>query len=269
LGIGAQSVGIAEAAYREANKYAQEREQFGKAIIRFPAVNEMLYNMRAKIDASRALLYETARCVDVYKLWQDVAKERPLTPEERTEMKHYNKLADMLTPMLKLMSSEFCNQVCYDAVQVHGGTGYMRDFPVERMYRDARITTIYEGTSQMQVVAAIRAVVSGACSSFIETLENTEVTCEWMSVSLELKKMKDQYEQARQWVSNMNNDEMLDLHARRLVEMAAYIIMTYLLMFDALRCSRDGCSLKESVKHFLRYGRAVCAGHWVVIGEKF
>ena len=259
LGIGAQSVGTAEAAYREACKYAQEREQFGKPIIKFPAVNEMLYLMRAKIDATRAILYETARCVDVYKLLQDLAKERPLTPEERTEMKHYNKLADALTPMLKLMSSEYCNQICYDAIQVHGGTGYMKDFPVERMYRDARITSIYEGTSQLQVVAAIRAVINDTFSTFIETLENTEVTQEFEQIRNELIIMKTHYEQARKLVAAMNDDEMLDLHARRLVEMAAYIIMTYLLMFDAMRSSSD--SLTTSLHHFLRYGKAVCAGH--------
>jgi len=265
LGIGAQSVGISEAAYREAYKYAQEREQFGKAIIRFPAVYEMLYNMRAKIDASRAILYETARCVDVYKLLQEVSKARPLTPEERTEMKHYNKLADALTPMLKLMSSEFCNQICYDAIQVHGGTGYMKDFPVERMYRDARILSIYEGTSQLQVVAAIRAVINDTYSLFIETLEKTEVPQEFERVKFELNTMRARYEYARKKVSDMNREEMLDLHARRLVEMAAYIIMTYLLMFDAMRCPENTCRLKESVHHFLRYGKAICVGHFEYI----
>ena len=259
LGIGAQSVGIAEAAYREAYKYAQEREQFGKPIIKFPAVYEMLNNMRAKIDATRAVLYETARCVDIYKLLQELAKERPLTPEERTEMKYYNKLADALTPMLKFISSEFCNQICYDAIQVHGGTGYMKDFPVERMYRDARITSIYEGTSQLQVVAAIRAVINDTYSLLIDTFEKTEISKEFESVKNELTLMKALYEQARQLVSEMNNDEMLDLHARRLVEMAAYPILTYLLMFDAMRCSSDG--LTESVHHFLRYGKAVCVGN--------
>jgi len=261
LGIGAQSVGIAEAAYREAYKYAQEREQFGKAILKFPAVYEMLYIMRAKIDASRSILYETARCVDIYKLLQDLAKERPLTPEERAEMKHYNKLADALTPMLKFMSSEFCNQICYDAIQVHGGTGYMKDFPVERMYRDARITSIYEGTSQLQVVAAIRAVINDTYSSLIDTFEKTELPQEFEQVKSELMKMKTMYEQARLSVSEMNSDEMLDLHARRLVEIAAYIIMTYLLMFDTIRCPDAACNLKDSVLHFLRYGKSVCAGH--------
>ena len=261
LGIGAQSVGIAEAAYREAYKYAQEREQFGKAINKFPAVYEMLYIMRAKIDASRAILYETARSVDVYKLLQEVSKERPLTPEERAEMKHHNKLADALTPMLKFMSSEFCNQICYDAIQVHGGTGYMKDFPVERMYRDARILSIYEGTSQLQVVAAIRAVINDTYSLFIETLEKTEVPQEFERVKFELNTMRTFYEHARKSVSDMNSEEMLDLHARRLVEMAAYIIMTYLLMFDAIRCKESVCHLSESVNHFLRYGKAVCVGH--------
>lgn len=268
LGVGAQSVGIAEAAYRESYKYAQEREQFGKAIFKFPAVYEMLYNMRAKIDASRAILYETARCVDVYKLWQEVAKERPLTPEERAEMKHYNRLADGLTPMLKLMSSEFCNQVCYDAVQIHGGTGFMKDFPVERMYRDARITTIYEGTSQLQVVAAIRAVTNGTYSTFIETLENREVSQDFKHIQFELKKMTALYEYARKSVSEMEDNEMLDLHARRLVEIAAYIIMTYLLMFDAMRCECTCCSLKDSTRHFLRYGKAVCVGHLEYLKEE-
>jgi len=159
------------------------------------------------------------------------------------------------------MSSEFCNQICYDAVQVHGGTGYMKDFPVERMYRDARITTIYEGTSQLQVVAAIRAVINESYSSLIETFEKTEVTQEFEHIKFELNTMKAHYEHARKLVSDMNSDEMLDLHARRLVEMAAYIIMTYLLMFDAMRCSCNCCSLKESVHHFLRYGKAVSVGH--------
>ena len=267
VGVGAQSVGIAEAAYREAHKYAQEREQFGKAIINFPAVSEMLYMMRAKIDASRAVLYETARCIDIYKMLQEVAKERTLTPEERTEMKHYNKIADALTPMLKLMSSEFCNQVCYDALQVHGGTGFMKDFSIERLYRDARITTIYEGTSQLQVVAAIRAVINETYSSLMDTFEKIEIPQEFASVTLELRTMKTYYELARQLVSNMNSDEMLDLHARRLVEMAAYIIMTYLLLFDAIRCECKSCSLKESVHHFLRYGKAVCAGHLEYINQ--
>ena len=151
LGIGAQSVGIAEAAYREAEKYANERVQFGKTIIQFPAVYEMLTMMKVKTQAIRSLLYETARYVDIYKNYNVLAERRTLTPEEKQESRKYQKLADMFTPLLKLISSEYCNEIAYDSIQIHGGAGFMKDFPVERIYRDARITTIYEGTSQLQV----------------------------------------------------------------------------------------------------------------------
>ena len=156
LGVGAQSVGLAEAAYREAVKYANEREQFGKAIINFPQVYEMLANMRAKTDAIRTLLYETARSVDMYKSLEAISRERKLENDERATLKTYSRLADALTPMLKLFSSEYANQITYDCIQVHGGSGFMKDYACERFYRDARILTIYEGTSQLQVVAAIR-----------------------------------------------------------------------------------------------------------------
>ncbi|MDP4185530.1 MAG: acyl-CoA dehydrogenase family protein, partial [Bacteroidota bacterium] len=158
LGIGAQSVGVSESAYREALAYAKERQQFGKPIIEFPAIYEMLTNMKAKLDASRSMLYETSRFVDIYKTYDHISSERSLTKEEREEMKRYQKLADFYTPLLKGMTSEFCNQLAYDAIQIHGGSGFMKDYPVERIYRDARITTIYEGTTQLQVVAAIRGV---------------------------------------------------------------------------------------------------------------
>ncbi|HBG25373.1 MAG TPA: acyl-CoA dehydrogenase, partial [Rikenellaceae bacterium] len=161
LGVGAQSVGISEAAYREALKYAHERAQFGKPIIQFPAVYEMLAVIKAKLQASRALLYETTRFVDLYKAYGFVGESRKLTPEERTESKLYQKQADMLTPMLKLMASEYSNQNAYDSLQIHGGSGFMKDYPIERLFRDARITTIYEGTSQLQVVAAQRYVTNG------------------------------------------------------------------------------------------------------------
>ncbi|HNU78963.1 MAG TPA: acyl-CoA dehydrogenase family protein, partial [Prolixibacteraceae bacterium] len=171
LGIAAQSVGISEAAYREALSFAGERVQFGKAILRFPAVYEMLSVMKAKLDASRSLLYETARFVDLGKTYSQISEERRLEPEERAEMKKYQKLADFFTPLVKGMSSEFCNQLAYDAVQIHGGSGFMKDYPVERIYRDARITSIYEGTTQLQVVAAIRGVTTGAFLARIREYE--------------------------------------------------------------------------------------------------
>ncbi len=235
LGVAAQSVGIAEAAYREAYKYALERAQFGKAIIEFPAVYEMLTTMRVKLYAIRTLLYETARYVDMYKNYGFIAEERPLTSEERQEQKHYQRLADVYTPLIKLIASEYCNQIAYDALQVHGGTGYMKDFPVERIYRDARITSIYEGTSQLQVVAAIRGVNSGQYLSQIKAYGQMELHPELQYLKRTLGFMTDEYEKAVNTVIKVNDTEFVDFHARRLVEMAGNIIMGYLLVFDAQR----------------------------------
>lgn len=236
LGVGAQSVGISEAAYREALKYAQERVQFGKAIIGFPAVYEMLGVMKAKLQASRAILYETTRFVDMYKAYGFIAETRKLTPEERQEAKKYQKLADMFTPVLKMMSSEYCNQNAYDAIQVHGGSGFMKEYPVERIYRDARITTIYEGTSQLQTVAAIRYVTNGSYLAKMREYEQMETSAEYAPLKAKIVAMTDQYEKACALAAERGN-EFIDFHARRLVEMAAHIIMSYLLVIDAQRCS--------------------------------
>ncbi len=235
LGIGAQSVGISEAAYRESVKYAKERSQFGKDIIEFPAVYEMLSVMKGKLFASRSLLYETSRYVDLYKTYQRTAEERKLNPEERKEMKRYQKLADGFTPLLKMVASEYCNQIAYDAIQVHGGTGYMKDFPVERLYRDARITSIYEGTSQLQVVAAIKGVTANTFLDRIREYEKESLRPELVFLRKTLIKMTAEYEQTAQNVIEMKDDELLDFHARRLVEMAGNIIMGYLLTLDAMR----------------------------------
>lgn len=236
LGIGAQSVGICDAAYREALKYAEEREQFGKPIIQFPAVYEMLKNMKVKTQAVRTLLYETSRFVDVYKTYMHIAEERKLEPEERKEMKKYQKLADCFTPLIKLMASEYCNQLAYDSIQVHGGTGFMKDFACERIYRDARITSIYEGTSQLQVVAAIRGVLTGALSAQMDVYAG-DVAREYEHLKKDLVDMQAEYNEAINMVKEANNNELVDFHARRLVEMGANIVMSYLLIMDAQRDS--------------------------------
>jgi len=232
LGVGAQSVGISEAAYREALKYAHERAQFGKPIIQFPAVYEMLAVIKAKLQASRALLYETTRFVDIYKAYGFIAEERKLTPEERTESKQYQKLADMFTPLLKLMSSEYSNQNAYDSLQIHGGSGFMKDYPIERIYRDARITTIYEGTSQLQVVAAQRYVTNGSYLAQMREYEKNEVKPEYELLKKEIVVMTDQFEKAIELIAGKDN-EYIDFHARRLVEMAGHIMMSYLLLIDS------------------------------------
>ena len=235
LGIGAQSVGLCEAAYREALKYAQEREQFGKPIIRFAAVAEMLSNMKAKLQGVRALLYETTRFVEVYKQYGHIAHERPLEGDERQEMKFYNRLADGFTPLVKLFSSEYANQQAYDAIQIHGGSGFMKDYPCERLYRDARIMNIYEGTSQLQVVAAINAVTKGTFMEQIERYAAAEYSQPMQPVVAKLKELTAKFSEmtARVEAGDKELCGFKDFHARRLVETAGHIIITYLLARQA------------------------------------
>lgn len=257
LGIAAQSVGVSEAAYREALSYANDRKQFGKPIIEFPAVFEMISLMKAKLDASRSLLYETTRFVDVYKIYEDIARERSLTPEERQEMKKYQRLADAFTPMAKGMGSEFCNQNAYDAVQVHGGSGFMKDYACERIYRDARITSIYEGTTQLQVVAAIRHVTTGTYLNQINAYAAEEYAPETSELKERLVKMTALYEEALKTVVDNKNTEYTDFHARRLVEMAGHIIMGYLLLGDTTRNEK----FLKSANVYVNFGEAEVENH--------
>ncbi len=235
LGIAAQSVGVSELAWREALAYAKDRRQFGKAIIEFPAVAEMLSVMKAKLDASRSLLYECSRFVDMYKIYEDIAKERSLTPEEKAEMKHYSKLADALTPMAKGMGSEYCNQNAYDCIQIHGGSGFMKDYACERLYRDARITSIYEGTTQLQVVAAIRHVTTGTYKSLIDSYAAVDVRPELQGLKDNLAAMTQQMVKAVEAVTAVGDTHYTDFMARRMVEMCGCIVMGYLLVLDANR----------------------------------
>lgn len=271
LGIGAQSVGIMEAAYREALKYANEREQFGKPIIQFPAVYELLTNMKARLQASRALLYETARFVDVYKNYFHIEKERKLEKEERDEMKKYQKLADAYTPLLKLFSSEYSNSVAYDSLQIHGGSGFMKDYAIERIYRDARITTIYEGTSQLQVVAAIRGVTTGVLLGQMQGYEAVKPVPELDTQYRTLVTMREQYEAAVKAVQEAsakegNDADLLDFHARRLVEMGGYIVMGHLLLQQASHPG-VGEEYRISAIAFIKEGQAKCNAHLSYINE--
>lgn len=263
LGIAAQSVGVSEAAYREALAYAKDRRQFGKAIIEFPAVYEMLSNMKAKLDASRSLLYETTRFVDMYKTWEDIAKERTLLPEERAEMKAYQKLADAFTPLAKGMSSEYCNQNAYDCVQIHGGSGFMKDYACERIYRDARITSIYEGTTQLQVVAAIRHVTTGTFLNKIMEYETAEILPELEPLRDRLKAMREKYAAAVEHVLATKDNELLDFLARRLVEMAGNIIMGHLLLLDTTRNEKFAASTRT----YINMGEAEVEKHASFIGN--
>ena len=257
LGIAAQSVGVSELAYREALAYARDRKQFGKAIIEFPAVYEMLSVMKGKLDASRSLLYECARFVDMYKVYDDIAKERSLTPDERKEAKYYSRLADALTPLAKGMGSEYCNQNAYDCIQIHGGSGFMKDYACERLYRDARITSIYEGTTQLQVVAAIRHVTTGSYLNLINSYLETEVKPELQSIKERIRVLTDMYAKAVEQVGKVDDQAYGDFMARRLVEMAGVTIMSCLLMLDAQRND----SFRRSAEVYLNLAQAEVTKH--------
>lgn len=252
LGIMAQAVGLSEAAYREGYAYALDRKQFGKAIIQFPAIYEMLSLMRAKADASRAMLYETARFVDVYKALDDISKERKLTPEERQEMKKYSKLADAFTPMGKGMTTEFANQNAYDAIQIHGGSGFMKDYTCERLYRDARITNIYEGTTQLQVVAAIRHVTTGTYLNQLHEYDKIEYKDDLKPLQNRLQAMTAKYAELVEKIAGTKDAEYIDFHARRLVEAGAHCVFGYLLLQDA---NKDE-SYRRSAEVYINYGEA-------------
>jgi alkylation response protein AidB-like acyl-CoA dehydrogenase len=255
LGIAAQSVGLSQAAYNEGLAYARDRKQFGKAIIEFPAVYDMLATMKAKLDAGRALLYQTSRYVDIYKALDDISRERKLTPEERQEQKKFAKLADAFTPLAKGMNSEYANQNAYDCIQIHGGSGFMMEYACQRIYRDARITSIYEGTTQLQTVAAIRYVTNGSYLATIREFETAETTT---PVIERLKAMADKFEESVNIVKAAQNQELLDFTARKLVEMAADIIMTHLLVKDASRAPE---LFSQSLTVYLNYAEAEVAKH--------
>ena len=257
LGIAAQSVGSSEISYREALGYAKDRKQFGKAIIEFPSVAEMLRVMKAKLDASRALLYACSRFVDMYKVYDDIAKERKLEKEEKIEAKAYSRLADAFTPLAKGMTSEFCNQNAYDCIQIHGGSGFMKDYACERVYRDSRITSIYEGTTQLQVVAAIRHVTTGTYLNWIKEQEALECLPEDQNVKNTLMFMTQQFAAAVEKVMGVDDQQYHDFMARRLVEMAGYIVMGYLLLDDTKR----NAGFRTSLNVFVRLGQAIVAGH--------
>ncbi|MCI6894445.1 MAG: acyl-CoA dehydrogenase family protein [Bacteroidales bacterium] len=255
LGIASQSVGISEAAYREAVAYANDRKQFGKAIIEFPAVAEMIANIKAKLDASRALLYETARFVDMTKILEDIARERTLAPEERAEMKHYSRLATAYTPLTKGMGSEFCNQNAYDCIQIHGGSGFMKDYACERIYRDARITSIYEGTTQLQVVAAIGNVTKGVYGDQMKVYAAEEVSEAMKPLQARVNAMAEAYNDIVSKIDTANK-EYFDLQSRRLVEIAGHVIMAYLLVNDASKAPE---LFEGSAKVYVNYAEGEVA----------
>lgn len=249
LGIAAQSVGLSQEAYNEALSYANDRMQFGQKIVNFPAVYDMLSRMKAKLDAGRSLLYQTARYVDIYKCLEDIQRDRSLTAEEKQEMKKYQRLADAFTPVAKGMNSEYANQNAYDAVSVHGGSGFIMEYKSQRLMRDARIFSIYEGTTQLQVVAAIRYITNGTYLGIIKEMLEREVSEELRPLHSRVAAMVTLYEESIAHAKEAADQEIHDFLARRLYDMTAEIIMSLLILDDATRCPE---LFKKSAQVYVR-----------------
>ena len=259
LGIAAQSVGLEQETYNEGLAYAKERAQFGKKIITFPAVYDMLSRMKAKLDAGRSLLYQTARYVDIYKALEDIARDQKLTPEERQEMKKYTRLADAFTPLAKGINSEYANQTAYDAISIHGGSGFIMEYKCQRLYRDARIFSIYEGTTQLQVVAAIRYITNGTYLSIMKEMLEGELACDCMkALRNRVARLVELYEESIERVNAYDNQDIHDFLARRLYNMTADIIGSLLLIEDASKAPE---LFKKSANVFVRMAEEEVIGH--------
>lgn len=258
LGIAAQSVGVEQEAYNEGLAYAKERAQFGEKIINFPAVYDMLSRMKAKLDAGRSLLYCCARYVDIYKALEDIARDTKLTPEERQEMKKYTRLADAFTPLAKGMNSEYANQNAYDAISIHGGSGFIMEYKCQRLFRDARIFSIYEGTTQLQVVAAIRYITNGTYLSIIKEMLENEVSDDLKPLKERVAKLVELYEAAINKVKEANDQAVHDFLARRLYNMTGDIVMSLLILDDATKAPEMSA---KSANVYVRMAEEEVLGH--------
>ena len=258
LGIAAQSVGVEQEAYNEGLAYAKERAQFGEKIINFPAVYDMLSRMKAKLDAGRSLLYCCARYVDIYKALEDIARDTKLTPEERQEMKKYTRLADAFTPLAKGMNSEYANQNAYDAISIHGGSGFIMEYKSQRLFRDARIFSIYEGTTQLQVVAAIRYITNGTYLGIIKEMMESEVSDDLKALKERVGKLVELYETAINKVKEANDQAVHDFLARRLYNMTGDIVMSLLILDDATKAPE---MFQKSANVYVRMAEEEVLGH--------
>ncbi|RJP34382.1 MAG: acyl-CoA dehydrogenase [Candidatus Omnitrophota bacterium] len=242
LAVAAQAVGIAQAAYTAALSFANAREQFGKPIREFPAVRDMLVEMKTQIEAARALNMETCRTVDMDKLLEHELEKGILQGDALKETKDrralYKRFAAMLTPMSKLFATEMCQKVTHDAIQVHGGSGYMKDYPVERYYRDAKITNIYEGTSQLQVVAAIGGITSGTYKTYIQELEQSLPANVDEDLLQLIRKHVELQEETLAYYINQEEEAYRDLYARDMVDLCADLIVSYIYLRISVKNDR-------------------------------
>ncbi len=265
LAVSAQALGISQAAYEEALKYAREREQFGKTIYEIPAVSNMLIDMRVRLESDRTLLYSTSQWVDLRdRLEEKIEKlkaEGKDTAETRARFKEASKISDLLTPMTKYFLTENANKITYDALQIHGGTGYMREFNVERLARDARITNIYEGTTQLQVVAAIGGVINDILKRFFEEHKAKQYKGVLEHLADHLKEMRELFLESLKYVEDKDDKYFQDVAARELVEMYGYTYVGYLLLDEAEKNTRKVFIAKRYILDAL----ATCRKHAAAI----
>lgn len=239
LAIAAQAVGIAEAAFREADLYSADRIQFGKPIREIKAVYEMLVNMKVAIEAGRSFLYETSHIVDVKECLEETIEHHPERKAElKNELKRYTKYAALFTPALKAYTTEMSNAVCYDALQIHGGSGYTKDYNVERHVRDARITNIYEGTTQLQIVAAIGGIINGVIFDRLDEYEKNNDFSVITDLLKKARELRSYLQQAVNYVHGKSDKAYQEYHERRIVEMGNDVIIGYLLCIDAIKSER-------------------------------
>lgn len=242
LGVAAQALGIAQAAYEEALQYAKAREQFGQKIYHIPVVTNMLIDMRVALESNRSLLYSTAKWVDLlHKLEQHITKlkeEGKSFAEENVRFREASKITSLLTPMTKYVLTESANQICYDALQIHGGAGYMREFSIERLVRDARITNIYEGTSQMQIVAAIGGVINDILAEYYSEKQKKVYKGNLLKLADHLKEIREIFLDSLRYVADKKDKYFQDVAAKELVEMYSYLYVGYLLLNEAEKDSR-------------------------------
>jgi 3-(methylthio)propanoyl-CoA dehydrogenase len=238
LAVSAQALGIAEAAYREASRYALKRVQFGRPIDAIPAVYRMLLSMRGEIEATRALVYETGRWVDVWKGYETLKNRGQIDAAGRQRLKQAGRLADVLTPLAKYHATEMGNRVCYQAIQVQGGTGYMREFNVERHYRDIRVTNIYEGTSQLQVVAATGGLLGHALDELLGAWAAESYGAELAGLRAQAEEATALLNRSIDHMREEDDRELVDYYASDLVEMATGVLTCWLILRDARSSAR-------------------------------
>jgi alkylation response protein AidB-like acyl-CoA dehydrogenase len=262
LAIAAQSVGIAQAAYNQAMQYAKQRKQFGKAIIQFPPIAQILTKMRVEIEAARSLLYEASIMLDIQQALVHHGTSEQEMPDESKEAARF---ANLLTPMIKYYASEMCNRVTYDAIQIFGGAGYMRDFDVERLYRDARITTIYEGTSQLQIVGATGGIVSGLFFKILENKMGQSYPASFNPLIDKITECERLLKQAVICVKGEQSQVHTDYYAKELVDMAVDTLMAMLLLENAAKSD----SFYNLARRFVMeaYPRIRMLAHKVTTGD--